>query len=46
MSTGAIVMMVLAMLVLWGGLAGAIVNLTRRSDAEDVYEGDNLHRDL
>lgn len=46
MSTGAIVMMVLAMLVLWGGLAAAIVNLTRRSDAEDVHEGEHLYRDL
>jgi hypothetical protein len=46
MSTEAIVMMVVAMLVLWGGLALAIVNLTRHSDAEDVPEGDTLHRDL
>ena len=29
MSTGAIVMMLLAMLVIWGGLAAAIVNLRR-----------------
>lgn len=29
MSTGAIVMMIFAMLVLWGGLAVAIVNLNR-----------------
>lgn len=41
MSTGAILMMVLAMLVLWGGLALAIRNL-RRGDA-DV---EDFHRDL
>lgn len=31
MSGAAIAMMVLAMLVIWGGLALAIANLTRRS---------------
>ncbi len=34
MSTGAIVMMVFAMLVLWGGLALAIVNLNRFKGSE------------
>jgi hypothetical protein len=29
MTTGAIVMMVVAMVVLWGGLAAAIVNIVR-----------------
>jgi cell division protein FtsX len=29
MSTGAVVMMIIAMLVLWGGLALAILNITR-----------------
>lgn len=29
MTTGAIVMMVVSMLVLWGGLAAAIVNIVR-----------------
>ena len=42
MSAGAIIMMVLAMLVLWGGLALAIRNL-RRGDAEDV---EGFPRDL
>jgi hypothetical protein len=46
MSTGAIVMMVLAMVILWGGLATAIVNLVRRPDADDVYDAEHLHRDL
>jgi len=31
MGTGAIVMMLLAILVIWGGLALAILNLSRRS---------------
>ncbi len=30
MSTGAIVMMLVAMVVLWGGLGLAVYNLTRR----------------
>ncbi len=42
MSTGAIVMMLIAMTVLWGGLAVAIYNLTRRGQGPDEV----LHRDL
>lgn len=42
MSAVAIGMMLIAMLVLWGGLALAIVNLTRR----DRGEPDAVHRDL
>ncbi len=34
MSTDAIIMMIVAMTVLWGGLVLAIVNLTRRSEAD------------
>ncbi|HMM96363.1 MAG: methionine/alanine import family NSS transporter small subunit [Micrococcales bacterium] len=41
MSSGAIAMMVLAMLVLWGGLALAIWNLVARSSApEERYRRD------
>ncbi|GGL38975.1 methionine/alanine import family NSS transporter small subunit [Phycicoccus endophyticus] len=41
MSAGAVVMMVLAMLVLWGGLAAAVWNLTHRSKApEEHYRRD------
>jgi hypothetical protein len=43
MSTGAIVMMLLAMLVIWGGLALAIVNLSRSTDTPTV---DEVRRDL
>ncbi|MDN5797391.1 MAG: methionine/alanine import family NSS transporter small subunit [Intrasporangium sp.] len=42
MSAAAIVMMLLAMLVLWGGLALAILNLNRSEEGE-VAE---VHRDL
>jgi Putative methionine and alanine importer, small subunit len=44
MSTAAIVMMVLAMLVIWGGLALAIASLVRHGAVED--RGENLRRDL
>lgn len=43
MSAGAILMMLLAMVVLWGGLGAAIVNLNRSSDNGEVQEP---HRDL
>ncbi|SFE29720.1 methionine/alanine import family NSS transporter small subunit [Blastococcus tunisiensis] len=43
MSTAAIVMMVVAMLVIWGGLALAIASLVRHGAVEDRAE--NLHRD-
>ncbi|WP_347353801.1 methionine/alanine import family NSS transporter small subunit [Intrasporangium sp.] len=42
MSAGAVVMMLVAMLVLWGGLALAIVNISRPGRGE-VAEA---HRDL
>lgn len=42
MSGGAIVMMLLAMLLLWGGLAAAIWNL-RRGQTPEV---EDVHRDL
>lgn len=43
MSTEAILMMVIAMAILWGGLAYAIVRLNR---SPDVPRQDELHRDL
>jgi Putative methionine and alanine importer, small subunit len=43
MGTGAIVMMLLAMLVIWGGLVLAVVNLSRSKDVPATSE---LHRDL
>ncbi len=44
MNTSAIVMMVVAMLVIWGGLALAMLNLGRRSaDTPDTSE---VRRDL
>jgi hypothetical protein len=43
MSTSAIVLMIVAMLVVWGGLALAIVNLQRTENPESV---DDLRRDL
>ena len=44
MSGEAIVMMVVAMAVIWGGLALAIVNLLRHGAVEDRAE--NAHREL
>jgi hypothetical protein len=41
--TGAIVMMLLAMLVIWGSLVLAVVNLSR---SKDVPATDEIHRDL
>ncbi|GHJ60068.1 hypothetical protein NOK12_25860 [Nocardioides sp. OK12] len=43
MSTTAIVMMVVAMLVIWGGLALAVLNLSRSSSTP---RPDEVHRDL
>ncbi|QZY29214.1 methionine/alanine import family NSS transporter small subunit [Nocardioides coralli] len=43
MSATAIVMMLVAMLVIWGGLALAIRNLSR---SPDVPTRGELHRDL
>ncbi len=42
MSTQAVVMMVVAMAVIWGGLALAIANLLRHGNVEDRTE--DLHR--
>jgi len=44
MSTSAIVMMLVAMVVIWGGLALAITNLLRHGAVEGRAE--NLRRDL
>jgi succinate-acetate transporter protein len=44
MSSAAIVMMVVAMAVIWGGLALAIASLLRHGAVEDRAEG--VHRDL
>lgn len=44
MSAAAVAMMVLAMLVIWGGLALAILNLSRRS--QDAPQRSELRRDL
>jgi hypothetical protein len=43
MSGGAILMMLLAMAVIWGGLAVALVNLQRSPDLPSQKE---VHRDL
>lgn len=47
MTTTAIVMMLIAILVIWGGLVVAIVNLLKRGDAavEDIRKIE-FHRDL
>ena len=42
MSTSAIIMMLIAMLVLWGGLASAIWNISRRG----AHEPESVQRDL
>jgi len=44
MSTAAVVMMVIAILVIWGGLALAALNLAKRSP--DLGPAEELHRDL
>ena len=44
MSTEAIVMMLVAMAVIWGGLALAVVNLLRQGAVED--RGESPRRDL
>lgn len=44
MSTAAIVMMIVAMLVVWGGLVVAIVNLNRNDGPGHHLE--DVHRDL
>ncbi len=44
MNTSAIVMMLLAMAVIWGGLALAVISLMRHGAVEDRTE--NVRRDL
>lgn len=44
MNTSAIVMMVIAMLVIWGGLALAMLNLSRRS--AELPDRAEVRRDL
>ena len=47
MTTTAIVMMIVAMLTIWGGLAAAILNLSVRGDSAAYEPGDpGMHRDL
>lgn len=47
MTTTAIVMLLIAIIVIWGGLAAAIVNLATRGDAATEHLHDiELHRDL
>ena len=43
MDAGSIAMMLLAMLVIWGGLVLAVVNLSR---SKDLPTRDEVHRDL
>ncbi|MGB0100903.1 MAG: methionine/alanine import family NSS transporter small subunit [Nocardioides sp.] len=44
MNTSAIVMMIIAMLVIWGGLALAMINLSRRSS--HTPDRSEVRRDL
>jgi hypothetical protein len=44
MTGSAIVMMLVAMLVVWGGLVVAMINLSRSTAA--VPDVDDVHRDL
>lgn len=47
MTTGAIIMMIIAILIIWGGLAAAIWNLMVRGDVDpDDVRSAELHRDL
>lgn len=43
MSTSAVIMMIIAMLIIWGGLVVAVLNLRRSTDLPRESE---LHRDL
>ncbi|HBO54219.1 methionine/alanine import family NSS transporter small subunit [Janibacter terrae] len=47
MTTTAIIMMIISILVIWGGLVLAIVNLLKRGDSavDDIREFE-IHRDL
>lgn len=44
MSWDAVALMIVAMLVVWGGLTAAIINLNVRGG--DVPDEEGLHRDL
>lgn len=44
MNTSAIVMLIVAILIIWGGLALAMLNLMKRS--KDLPTRSELHRDL
>ncbi len=44
MNTSAIVMLIVAVLIIWGGLALAMLNLSRRST--DTPTTSEIHRDL
>lgn len=47
MTTGAIIMMIISMLIIWGGLAAAITSLMVRGDVDpDDVRTAELHRDL
>ncbi len=46
MSTDAVVMMVLAMVLVWGGLGLALVNLRRGQLLDEPFEGEWTPRDL
>ena len=47
MTTGAIIMMIVAILIIWGGLAAAITNLVLRGDVDpDEARSAGIHRDL
>ena len=43
MNASAVVLMLVAMLVIWGGLVVAVVNLNR---SKDTPTADEVHRDL
>lgn len=43
MSTSAVIMMIVAMLIIWGGLVVAVLNLRRSAD---LPREDEIHRDL
>ncbi len=44
MSTAAIVMMIVAILIIWGGLGLAVLNLTRSKT--ELPDRSEVHRDL
>jgi hypothetical protein len=46
MSTDAVILMIVAMVILWGGLILAIVRLNRHDLPDQLPYSDELHRDL